>query len=220
MKTFHPYFEDRRDAGQALAEQLMAYANQPDIIVLGLPRGGVPVAFEVAQALHAPLDVFLVRKLGMPGHEELAIGAIASGGMRVLNDDVIDVWYISAETIAAVTLRERIELERREKLFRGDRPPLNVRDCTVILVDDGLATGATMLAAVRTLKQQEPIRLLAAVPIAAPETCEAFEQEVDEIICAVTPEPFFSVGLWYADFPQVPDAEVQYLIEQGVSIHE
>jgi putative phosphoribosyl transferase len=209
-------FRDRTEAGRLLAERLEAYANQTDVLVLALPRGGVPVAFEVARALGAPLDVFLVRKLGVPGHEELAMGAIASGGVRVLNEGVVGYLRIPAQVIDAVAAEEQKELERRERAYRGDRTALNVRGCIVILIDDGLATGSTMRAAVAALRQQQPNRLVVAVPIAAESTCDAFRSEVDEIICAKTPEPFYAVGLWYEDFSQTTDDEVRELLNQAV----
>ena len=208
-------FKDRRDAGRKLAQYLTQYADQPDVIVLGLPRGGVPVAFEVARALNAPLDIFLVRKLGLPGHEELAMGAIASGGLRVLNDDIVGALNIPEAVVVAVARRERAELERRERAYRGDRPPLDVHGKTVILVDDGLATGSSMRAAVAGLRARQSAQIVVAVPTAAPETCEAFENEVDEVVCAVTPQPFFGVGMWYEDFSQTSDEEVRRLLEEA-----
>src|SRR5215210_304894 len=180
-------FADRRDAGRALGAELRAYASRPDVVVLALPRGGVPVGSEVARALGAPLDVFLVRKLGVPGHEELAMGAIATGGVRLLNDDVVRRLRIPVEVIDAVTAVERAELERRERAYRGDRPAPPVRDRVGILVDDGLATGASMRAAVAALRQQQPARIVVAVPVAALPTCGEFQEEVDQIICARTP---------------------------------
>ncbi len=208
-------FRDRHDAGQRLAAQLMDYANRPDVLVLALPRGGVPVAFEVAQALHAPLDIFLVRKLGVPGHEELAMGAIATGGVRVLNDEVLRYLHVPDEVIDAVASKEQRELERRERLYRDDRPAPRVRGRTVILVDDGLATGSTMRAAAAALRQQQPAKIIIAVPVSAPQTCDEFRSEVDEIVCAVTPEPFHAVGLWYQDFSQTTDQEVRDLLERA-----
>ena len=205
-------YRDRREAGRRLAENLSAYANDPCVVVLALPRGGVPVGYEVAQALGAPLDVFLVRKLGMPGHEELAMGAIASGGVRVLNQRVLREVAIPRHEVDAVAAEEGRELARRERAYRGDRPPPEIRGKTVILVDDGLATGASMHAAVQALRQQGPRRVVVAVPVAAPETCEAFRAEVDEIVCAVTPELFYAVGLWYEDFSQTSDDEVRELL--------
>lgn len=206
-------FKDRREAGRVLAQKLTAYAGRSDVIVLGLPRGGVPVGYEVATALSAPLDIYLVRKLGLPGHAELAIGAIASGDVRVLNEDIIEALQIPRAVVDAVARRELEELERRERLYRGDRPAPEVRGHTVILVDDGLATGASMRAAVAGLRAQAPSQIVAAVPTAAVATCEAFAPEVDEIVCAMTPEPFGGVGRWYEDFSQTTDEEVQTFLE-------
>jgi predicted phosphoribosyltransferase len=206
------YFRDRREAGRQLAQRLAAYANRPDVLVFALPRGGVPVAYEVARALHAPLDVFLVRKLGLPGHEELAMGAVASGGVRVLNRDVVERLQLPDELIDAVTRRELQELERRERAYRGDRPFPDVQGKTIILVDDGLATGSTMRAAAEALRQQGPARLVIAVPAGSPETCNDFREEVDEVVCAITPDPFYAVGLWYQDFSQTTDDEVRELL--------
>ena len=183
--------------------------------MLALPRGGVPVAFEVARALEAPLDIFVVRKLGVPGHEELAMGAIASGGTWVLNKDVIESLNPPFRVIQAVAARERLELERRERAYRGNRPPLEVRGRTVILVDDGLATGSTMRAAVAALKRLGPARLIVAVPTAAPSTCAELGQEGDECICVMTPEPFRAVGVWYEDFSQTTDDQVRDLLERA-----
>jgi putative phosphoribosyl transferase len=201
-------FRDRTEAGRLLAEKLESYANRPDVLVLALPRGGVPVAYEVARHLNAPLDIFLVRKLGVPGHKELAMGAIASGGVRTLNEDVVRPLRIPGEVIDAVTAEEQKELERRERAYRGDAAPPDVRGRTVILIDDGLATGSTMRAAIAALKQQQPARIIVAVPTASPQTCDEFKAEVDEVICAITPEPFYAVGLWYDDFSQTTDEEV------------
>ena len=205
-------FRDRREAGRLLAAKLAAYANRPDVIVLALPRGGVPVAYEVARALRAPLDVFVVRKLGVPGYEELAMGAVATGGVRVLNDQLVSRLGIPNHLIDAVAARERQELARRERLYRGGRPPPNVSGRTVILVDDGLATGATMHAAIAALRQLRPARMVVAVPTASPETCEEMKAEVDDVICAITPEPFQAVGRWYQDFSQTTDEEVHELL--------
>lgn len=202
-------YRDRRDAGRHLAAKLSAYANRADLLVLGLPRGGVPVAEEVAAALGAPLDAFLVRKLGVPGHEELAMGAIASGGIRVLNDDVVASLSIPDAAIDAVEAAERRELARRERLYRGSQPLPNVANRTVILVDDGLATGSTMRAAAQALRQLRPARLIAAVPVGSVSVCESLLDVVDESICAETPEPFYAVGIWYEDFGPTSDAEVQ-----------
>jgi predicted phosphoribosyltransferase len=211
-------FRNRRDAGRVLATKLAAYAKRPDVIVLALPRGGVPVAYEVAQALAAPLDVFLVRKLGVPGHEEFALGAIATGGVRVINQDVVRGLRIPPATIDAIAAREQQELERRERLYRGDRPGPDVRGLTVILVDDGLATGATMYAAVKALRQQGAGRVVVAVPIAPPETCDQLRAAVDDIVCVVTPEPFYAVGLWYEDFSQTTDDEVRDLLARSARV--
>jgi predicted phosphoribosyltransferase len=205
-------YRDRVEAGRALASLLRDYADRPDVTVLALPRGGEPVAFEVARALHAPLDVVLVRKLGVPGHEELGMGAVASGGVIVLNEQVVRALGIPSRAIESVAEREQRELERREHVYRGDRPPPNVRGRTVILVDDGLATGGTMLAAVRALRQEQPARIVVAVPIAARETCDLLRQEADEVVCAATPEPFHAVGVWYQDFTQTSDNEVRELL--------
>jgi putative phosphoribosyl transferase len=212
-------FADRREAGRFLAEKLAAYADRPDVLVLALPRGGVPVAYEVARALHAPLDVFLVRKLGLPGHEELAMGAIASGGVIVLNEDVVGALGIPRDLIERVAAAEQQELERRERAYRDNRPPPDVRGRTVILIDDGLATGSTMRAAVAALRKLGPARIIVAVPIGAPETCAEFEQEADDVLCAVTPQPFYAVGLWYRDFSQTTDEEVHELLEQAAEPH-
>jgi putative phosphoribosyl transferase len=208
-------FHDRTHAGRLLARLLQQYADRPDVLVLGLPRGGVPVAFEVAQELHAPLDVFLVRKLGVPGHEELAMGAIASGGVRVLNQDTIDTLRISDETIDRIAEKEERELRRREALYRGERPRPVIQDHTVILVDDGLATGSTMKAAAEALRRQSPARIVVAVPVAAGATCQEFEAHVDEVVCAETPSPFYAVGMWYEDFSQTSDQEVQRLLDES-----
>ncbi len=208
-------FRDRYEAGRQLATKLSTYAERPDVVVFALPRGGVPVAFEVARVLDAPLDVFLVRKLGVPGHEELALGAIAQGGVRVLNAEVVRSLDIAPDTIEAVAAREGEELARRERAYRDDRPPLEVAGRTVILVDDGLATGASMRAAVAALRAEAAARIVVAVPVAAPETCDAVRAEVDEIVCAVTPEPFYAVGFWYADFAQTTDAEVHDLLARA-----
>ena len=207
-------FATRREAGKKLARKLSSYANRLDVLVLALPRGGVPVAYEVACALHAPLDVFVVRKLGVPGHEELAMGAIASGGVRVLNEDVMRAMAIPLSVIDAIAGQEQKELERREHLYRGDRPQPNVRGRTVILVDDGLATGSTMRAAALALRKMQPAKLIVAVPVGAPETCDEFRAEVDEVVCAATPVPFIAVGAWYADFSQTSDAEVRELLHR------
>jgi predicted phosphoribosyltransferase len=210
-------FANRREAGRILASLVMKYADRDDVLVLALPRGGVPVAFEVARALNAPLDVFIVRKLGVPGHDELAMGAIATGGVRVLNDDVVMSLELEPEVIDAVAAREEKELARRERLYRGARPAPDVHGRTVILVDDGLATGSTMRAAVAALRKQRPARIVVAVPVAAPETCEEFKTEVDEAICAATPRMFNGVGRWYEDFSQTTDDEVHELLAHARS---
>jgi len=209
------YFHDRSEAGRFLADKLGAYANRPDVLVLALPRGGVPVGYEVARALNAPLDVFLVRKLGVPGQEEFAMGAIATGGVRVLNESAVRSLRIPDEVLDEVTAQELRELARRERLYRGNQPPPGVRGRTVILVDDGLATGTSMQAAVEALRQQQAGFIVVAVPVAAPETCEFLKEQVDDIICAVTPEPFYAVGLWYQDFSQTTDEEVRDLLERA-----
>jgi putative phosphoribosyl transferase len=208
-------FRDRREAGRALAERLRSYADRDDVVVLALPRGGVPVAVEVASAIGAPLDIFLVRKLGIPGHEELAFGAIASGGLLVLDRELIQQVGLSSAAIDRVIAREAAELERRERAYRGDRPPPNLRDRTVILVDDGLATGSTMIAAAAAVAQQEPARVIVAVPVAAADTCEMLRREADEVICLMTPSPFHAVGIWYDDFRPVGDDEVRRLLTAG-----
>jgi predicted phosphoribosyltransferase len=205
-------FADRAEAGRELADALSGYAGREDVVVLALPRGGVPVAYEVAGKLDAPLDVFVVRKLGLPAQPELAMGAIAGGGTRVLNQEVIDAARVPPETIEEVTARESEELERRERLYRGDRPAAAVEEKTVILVDDGLATGSTMRAAVQALRRQRPARIVVAVPVAPPETCEGLRTEADEVVCARTPEPFMAIGAWYEQFPQTSDDEIRDLL--------
>ena len=208
-------FADRREAGKALAARLAAYRGQADVVVLALPRGGLPVAFEIAEALGAPLDIFLVRKLGMPGHAEYAIGAIASGGIRVLSDDVIRWHGIPESQIEAIVRQELAELERREREYRQGRALTDLRGRTVILVDDGLATGSTMRAAVQAVRRHEPSRVVVAVPVGARETCAELTALADEIVCARMPEPFTAVGLWYRDFSQTTDEEVQLLLRTG-----
>ena len=208
-------FRDRIEAGQLLAGQLMRYAGDPNVMVLALPRGGVPVAFEVARALHAPLDVFVVRKLGTPHHRELAMGAIASGGVRVLNEEVVRELRIPMEVVDEVTAEEQQELERRELVYRGRSAAPEVRGRTVILIDDGVATGSTMQAAIRALKVRQPARLIVAVPTAAGSTYRELRSEVDECVSLMTPDPFVGVGEWYDDFRQTSDAEVTELLERA-----
>jgi len=208
-------FTDRRDAGRVLARKLSAYAGHTDVIVLALPRGGVPVGYEVALALHTPLDIFIVRKLGLPGREELAIGAIASGGIRVLNNDIIRVLNVPEEVINIVARNELQELQRRERNYRGESPAPEVRDRKVILIDDGLATGASMRAAVTGVRAQHPARIIIAVPAASPEMCDAFEFEVDEMVCGMTPEPFYGLSRWYEDFSQTTDEEVRMFLKEA-----
>ena len=207
-------FVNRREAGIELASRLAKYRGGDDVVVVALPRGGVPVAYEIAEALDAPLDVFVVRKLGMPGHPEFAIGAIASGGVRVLTEDVIRWYRIPDSVIDAIARQELAELERREREYRRGRPPIDLRDRVVILVDDGLATGSTMRAAVEAVRAHKPARVVVAVPVGAPATCEEFADITDEIVCARTPEPFSAVGLWYRDFSQTTDEEVRALLEE------
>jgi len=208
-------FSNRAEAGRQLAEKLDKYAGRKDVIVLGLPRGGVPVAYEVAKRLRAPLDVFIVRKLGVPGFEELAAGAIASGGVRVLNEEVMRAIPYADEAIEAVTARETTELERRERIYREGRPPPELRDRIAILVDDGLATGATMRAAVKALRQSGAAKIVVAVPVGPPDTCREIEQEADETICLSTPPFFQAVGQYYEDFSQTSDEDVRELLSQA-----
>jgi putative phosphoribosyl transferase len=206
-------FRDRRQAGRVLAERLEHLHHDPGLLILALPRGGVPVGFEVAHALEAPLDIFVVRKLGFPGHEEYAMGAIASGGVRVMNP--MPGISVSAEDVAAVVAREQDELNRRELLYRGDRPAVAARGRTVVVVDDGLATGSTMRAAVLAIRQQRPARIVVAVPVGAEETCEMLRADADEVVCAAMPRPFRAVGLWYREFPQCTDEEVHVLLAEA-----
>jgi predicted phosphoribosyltransferase len=213
-------FADRREAGRVLAEELSNFAGRPDVVVLGLPRGGVPVAYEIARALGAPLDVFMVRKLGVPGHEELAMGAIASGGAVVLNDEAIEGLRITREEIDEEIGREREELARRERVYRRGREPLDVAGKVAIVVDDGLATGSTMRAAVAALRTREPAAVVVAAPTGAPETCAAMRAIADDCVCAITPSPFRAVGLWYADFEQTSDDEVRALLERAAGRDE
>ena len=208
-------YQDRFDAGRRLASMLSVYARRPDVVVLALPRGGVPVGFEVATALAVPLDVFIVRKLGVPGHEELAMGAIASGGVRVLDPNVIQLADVSDVEVERITMIEQRELERRERQYRGDRPFPDLRGKVAILIDDGLATGSTMRAAVAALRQEGPTKVVVAVPVAAPDVCASFRTVADEIVCAATPSPFHAVGLWYEDFSQTTDDEVRDLLERA-----
>ncbi|MGI9101855.1 MAG: phosphoribosyltransferase [Terriglobales bacterium] len=208
-------FRDRLDAGETLARRLTEFAGRNDAIVLALPRGGVPVGYEVARQLHLPLDVFVVRKLGAPGQPELAMGAIASGGVRVVNREVVDAMGIPEWSVEQVAQQEQAELERRERQYRGERPPLETRGKTVILVDDGLATGSSMRAAAAALRRQGAARIVVAVPVAARATCDQLRAEGNEVVCATTPEPFFAVGQWYQDFSQTSDEEVRELLERA-----
>jgi len=212
------YFRDRFEAGHVLAEELEKFRDRPDVLVLALPRGGVPVAFEVACELGVPLDIFLVRKLGLPGHEELAMGALANGGSIVLNDDVVREFNVPNSWIESAAEFERQELRRQRVVFRGDAPPPNVKNRVVILVDDGLATGSTMRAAITALRTQQPKRLIAAVPVGDAETCAEMAHEADEVICAVTPDRFVSVGSWYEDFSPVSDNAVRELLREGARL--
>lgn len=208
-------FQDRREGGERLAETLRAYASRPDVIVLALPRGGVPVGFEVAEALRAPLDVFVVRKLGVPGQEELAMGALASGGVRVLDDELIHLARVSQADVERMTTAATAELSRQETRYRGERPFPDLGGKTVILVDDGLATGSTMRAAVYALRTQRPASVVVAVPVGAPETCDALRAVADVVVCLETPDPFRAVGLWYQDFSQTTDDEVHALLDRA-----
>lgn len=208
-------FGDRVDAGRRLAEKLRAYANREDVVVLGIPRGGVPVAFEVAAALNAPLDVFLSRKLGVPGQEELAFGAVATGGVRVLDQELIEAVGISKQEIEQITQKVRAELERRERVYRGARPPFNLEGKVAILIDDGIATGSSMRAAINALRQLKPARVVVAVPVAPLSTCNRLKSDVDELICVHMPESFYAIGQFYADFSQVADEEVTNLIHRA-----
>ncbi|WP_048064926.1 phosphoribosyltransferase [Methanosarcina acetivorans] len=213
-------FKDRVDAGKRLAKELLKYSNRPDVLILALPRGGVPVAFEVAKALNVKMDVFIVRKLGVPGNEELAMGAIASDDIRVLNEDIVKYFQIQDSVIATVAANELRELERREHKYRGDHPKPNINGMTVLLIDDGLATGATMHAAVEALKTKNPAKLVVAVPTSSPDMCRFFEDKVDEVICAATPEPFYAVGASYGDFSQTTDDEVCELLRKARNFPE
>jgi predicted phosphoribosyltransferase len=207
-------FQDRYEAGRALGDELKEYADRPDVVVLGLPRGGMPVAFEVARMLNAPLDVFVVRKLGVPGQEELAMGAVATGGIVVVNRDIVDAYRIPAFVVEAAAELETQDIVRRERLYRGTSADLDVAGRTVILVDDGLATGATMSAAVRAIKELHPARVVVAVPVAPLESVEELKQAADEVVCMEEPEPFFSVGQWYVEFGAIADDEVRELLSR------
>jgi putative phosphoribosyl transferase len=213
-------FIDRRDAGRVLASRLAQYASRDDVVVLALPRGGVPVAYEIASALGVPMDVFLVRKLGTPGHRELAMGAIASGGVRVLNEDVVHWYGISDLAIERIAREEQEELQRRERAYRGDRPTPDLTNKIVILVDDGLATGSTMRAAAQAVRARRPARVVIAVPVGAPQTCADLAAVADEMICARMPEPFSAVGQWYLNFEQTGDDEVRELLQKSSAIPE
>jgi putative phosphoribosyl transferase len=213
-----PRYRDRREAGRLLGERLWRYAGRDDVVVLALPRGGVPVAYEVARLLGAPLDVFVVRKLGVPGYEELALGAVASGSVRVLNEEVVAALGLSERGIEAIANRERAEVERRERTYREDRPPLALEGRVMILVDDGLATGATMRAAALAVRKLGPAKVIVAVPVAADQTCDEFRDVVDEVVCAFTPAPFYAVGLWYEDFEQTSDEEVRELLQETAPV--
>jgi len=210
-------FRDRTEAGRLLAQKLREYANRDDVVVLALPRGGVPVAYEVANTLNVPLDIFLVRKLGLPEQEELAMGAIATGGVRVVNEEVVRALDVPDEIVDAVAEKEERELERRERENRDDRAPVDVRGRTVILIDDGLATGSSMRAAALALRNKQPAQIVVAVPVGSPSTCAEFESEVDKVVCAVTPEPFWGVGQWYRDFSQTSDEEVRDLLGRAAN---
>jgi putative phosphoribosyl transferase len=212
-RTSGATFRDRREAGRELAERLLDLADRPGLLVLGLPRGGVPVAFEVARALQAPLDALVVRKLGFPGHEELAMGAIASGDVRVINDELVRSAELPEETIAAVAADEQRELERQERELRDGAPPPEVEGRTVVLVDDGLATGSTMRAAIAALREKGAAAIVVGVPTASPEACASLRQDADEVVCARTPQPFRAVGAWYENFEQVTDDEVRWLLD-------
>jgi putative phosphoribosyl transferase len=211
-------YRNRTEAGRALAMKLLPYQNRTDVVVLALPRGGVPVAFAVAEALGAPLDVWLVRKLGVPGHEELAMGAIAPGGILIINDDIVESLGISQTALQQSIRKEQAELSRRERMYRGERSPRRLKGLTVIVVDDGLATGSTMQAAVSALRQQQPARIVVAVPVASQQACAALRAIVDDVVCVKTPEPLFGVGWWYEDFTQTTDEEVRQLLSMAASL--
>lgn len=211
-------FRNRTEAGKLLAQRLAQYADRADVLVLGLPRGGVPVAFEVAKALNAPLDICLVGKLGVPGHKELAMGAIASGGVRVLNYDVVSWLGISGKTIDTVAAHEFRELQRRDRAYRGDRSQPEIRNQIIIIVDDGIATGSTMRAAITILKSQHPQKIIVAVPVAPSDTCSKLRSEVDDVVCLINPEPFYAIGLWYENFAQTTDEEVHELLARELVV--
>jgi putative phosphoribosyl transferase len=213
--VLHLPLTNRIEAGRLLADALQSYAGGSDVLILALPRGGVPVAFEVARKLNVPLDLMLVRKLGVPGQRELAMGALASGGSKVMNQELVESLRLSEATLQAVINEEEQELERRERAYRGNRPPPDVQDRRVILVDDGLATGATMRVAIAALRQQQPARIIVAIPVAPSSTVEKLRQEADEVFCLATPEPFFAIGRWYVDFSQTSDEEVHDLLDQA-----
>ncbi len=215
MAAVRAPFHDRAEAGRKLAEDLERYRGRDDLVVLGLARGGVPVAYEVAETLHAPLDVFLVRKLSLPNHEELALGAVASGGYRFVNEEFVELFGVAPDRLDEIAAREQAELERQERDYRGDRPFPEVAGKTVILVDDGLATGASMRAAVAAIRSREPMQVVVAVPVAAPETCDAVAESADDTVCALTPQRFFAVGMWYEDFAQTSDEDVKRLLSRG-----
>jgi putative phosphoribosyl transferase len=210
-------FQDRFQAGRFLSSKLRRLANRSDVVILALPRGGVPVAYEVATALHAPLDVFVLRKLGVPGQPELPMGAIASGGIRGLNEALIRRLEIPDYMIDQIVAPEKEELERQERDYRGDRSPINVKGRTVVLVDDGLATGSSMRVAALALRSRKPSEIIVALPVAAPATCAEFESEVDQVVCAITPEPFWAVGRWYRDFSQFSDEEIREMLRRAAS---
>lgn len=215
QQRIHRRFRDRIDAGRHLAARLAPYAGRDDVTVLALPRGGVPVGYEVARALHAPLDVFIVRKLGVPGHEEYAMGAVASGGTRILNDEVVRYLRIGADAVERASRRARAEIDRRERAYRGDHGPAPVQGRTVIVVDDGIATGATIRVASRALRERRPEQIVIATPVASPDTLALLRREVDDVVCVSTPDPLHSVGLWYVDFAQTSDEEVVHLLQRA-----
>ena len=218
MSKIAKRFKNRTDAGQQLASLLTKYANRSDVLVLGLPRGGVPVAFEVAKALNAPLDICLVRKLGVPGHKELAMGAIASGGVRVLNYDVVSWLSISGKVIDEVAVKEQRELERRDHAYRGNCPEPDIQNRIIILVDDGIATASTMRAAIAILQQQQPQEIVVAVPVAPLQTYQELKTEINNVVCVMTPEPFYAIALWYEDFEQTTDMEVRELLAKASAL--